>query len=87
MDGDGRDDKLKAERRAFLEKCGRFALVTPPVVTLMLAVSEKTTTKALAASGPTTVTASQSSMILEEPPRPLDRSTGMIDATRLAKDV
>ena len=34
-------DQGKAERRAFLEKCGRFAVVTPPVISLMLAVSDK----------------------------------------------
>jgi len=58
MSQDVRDeDRLKAERRAFLEKCGRFAVVTPPVVTLMLAVSDKA--KAQLATSPvrtTTVT-------------------------------
>jgi hypothetical protein len=40
MTDDVRDDnRLRAERRAFLEKCGRFSVVTPPSVTLMLAVS------------------------------------------------
>ena len=34
-------DIQKSERRAFLEQCGRFAIVTPPVVTLMLSVSDK----------------------------------------------
>ena len=27
------------ERREFLKRCGRFALVTPPAITMMLAVS------------------------------------------------
>ena len=31
-----RDDKLKTERRLFLEKAGRFAAATPPTVALML---------------------------------------------------
>jgi hypothetical protein len=47
-------DRLKADRRSFLEQCGRFAVVTPPVVSLMLATDS--TRKALAASGRTTVT-------------------------------
>ncbi len=47
------DDKLRAERRAFLEQCGRFAAVTPPAVTLMLAVGDKA---AVAASGVTITT-------------------------------
>lgn len=37
-------------RRAFLAKCGKYALVTPPVVTLMLSVSG-TNNYALALSG------------------------------------
>jgi len=44
------DDKLKAQRREFLLQCGRFAVVTPPVVTLMLSVGDKGISKALAAS-------------------------------------
>jgi hypothetical protein len=48
------DERRRAERRAFLEKCGRFSVVTPPVVTLMLAVSGKT--EALATSARTTTT-------------------------------
>jgi hypothetical protein len=48
------DDRHKADRRSFLEQCGRFAVVTPPVVTLMLATDS--TKKALAASGTKTVT-------------------------------
>jgi hypothetical protein len=45
------DARQRAERRAFLEKCGRFSVVTPPVVTLMLAVSGGT--EALATSAKT----------------------------------
>ena len=42
MAGDTRDDdSAEAKRRAFLQGCGRFAIVTPPVVTLMLSVSDK----------------------------------------------
>jgi hypothetical protein len=48
------DDRLRAERRAFLEKCGRFSVVTPPVVTLMLTVGGGS--EALATSGKTTTT-------------------------------
>lgn len=29
------------ERREFLKRCGRFALVTPPAITMMLAASSK----------------------------------------------
>jgi len=47
MDEDGRK---KAERRAFLEQCGRFAVVTPPVVTLMLSVSDKSASAQLITS-------------------------------------
>ncbi len=43
------DEKLKLERRSFLEQCGRFAVATPPVVSLMLASS--TGAKALTTSG------------------------------------
>jgi hypothetical protein len=58
MAGDDAHDaeKLKAARRDFLLQCGRFAVVTPPVVTLMLAVSDKASAKHLAASGITTET-------------------------------
>jgi Hint domain len=47
------DDRQRAERRAFLEQCGRFAAVTAPVVTLMLTVSDK----AAASSTPSSTTA------------------------------
>jgi hypothetical protein len=46
-------ERQKLERRAFLEQCGRFAVVTPPVVSLMLTTGTKA---ALAASGKTTLT-------------------------------
>lgn len=34
-------DKLVEARRRFLASCGKFALATPPVVTLMLADAER----------------------------------------------
>jgi hypothetical protein len=40
-------------RRAFLTKCGKYALITPPVVTLMLSASGKDN-YALALSGSST---------------------------------
>ena len=48
------EERQRAERRAFLEQCGRFSIVTPPVVTLMLAVSGNTA--ALATSAKITTT-------------------------------
>src|SRR5262249_17835219 len=44
------DDELKAARRAFLLQCGRFAVVTPPVVSLMLTVGARASAKNLATS-------------------------------------
>jgi hypothetical protein len=49
------EERLKLERRSFLEQCGRFAVATPPVVSLMLASGTKA---ALAASGSLTITTS-----------------------------
>src|SRR4026208_868183 len=46
----------KSDRGAFLQQCGRFAVVTPPVVTLMLSVSDKALAGNLATSGHTTKT-------------------------------
>ena len=46
----------KSDRRAFLQQCGRFAVVTPPVVTLMLSVGDKALAGNLATSGATTKT-------------------------------
>ena len=43
-----------ADRRLFLEKAGRFAAVTPPVVALMLSASGKA--RAFATSGGTHTT-------------------------------
>ncbi len=43
-----------SDRRLFLEKAGRFAAVTPPVVALMLSASGKA--RAFAASGGTHTT-------------------------------
>jgi hypothetical protein len=52
--------RQRAERRAFLEQCGRFAAVTSPVVTLMLTVSSDeaaaTTTTTTSTKTPTTST-------------------------------
>ena len=53
---DANDKWSKSDRRTFLQQCGRFAVVTPPVVSLMLAVSEKAGAKSLATSGRTTKT-------------------------------
>ena len=59
-------DKLKSERRLFLEKAGRFAAVTPPTVALMLsaaginraqAQSAGTTTSTVTAAPTATATA------------------------------
>ena len=44
-------EDMELARRAFLAKCGKYALVTPPVVTLMLSASGKN--YALALSGST----------------------------------
>lgn len=46
MTRDGNEDD---DRRAFLKTCGRFAAVTPPVMTLLLSTS--LTSKAIARSG------------------------------------
>ena len=35
----GADEQVEASRRAFLAKCGKFAVVTPPVITLLLHTS------------------------------------------------
>jgi hypothetical protein len=51
-----RDQWSKSDRRAFLQQCGRFAVVTPPVVTLMLSVSDKALAGNLATSGHSTKT-------------------------------
>jgi hypothetical protein len=44
-----RDGNENDDRRAFLKTCGRFATVTPPVMTLLLSTS--LTSKAIARSG------------------------------------
>jgi hypothetical protein len=46
-------NKPKTDRRNFLAECGRFAAVTPPVVSLMLSVGEKAQADDLATSGTT----------------------------------
>ena len=43
------DDSQLESRRKFLAKCGKFAIVTPPAITLMLAASRQNF--AVAASG------------------------------------
>jgi len=50
------DERSKSDRRAFLQQCGRFAVVTPPVVSLMLSVSDKALAESLATSGKTKTT-------------------------------
>jgi hypothetical protein len=63
--GDG--DSSESKRRAFLQQCGRFAVATPPVIALMLTVSDRaeavtsakptsTTTTTLTTTTPTTKT-------------------------------
>lgn len=36
---DPRPEELDHERRDFMKRCGRFAVVTPPAMTMMLAVT------------------------------------------------
>ena len=45
------DERSKADRRAFLLQCGRFAVVTPPVVSLLLSVGDKAGAEDLETSG------------------------------------
>ena|SRR6476646_733373 len=90
------EERQRAERRAFLEQCGRFSVVTPPVVTLMLAVSgntaalatsAKTTTTATTTTTPTTNTTSTTttkSLNLHQP-EPIERLAMMIDSMGLMK--
>lgn len=42
-------DSSKQNRRDFLSKCGRFAVITPPAVTMLLSTS--LTSEAIAKSG------------------------------------
>jgi hypothetical protein len=35
-------DKLVEDRRRFLASCGRFAMITPPTMTLLLALGRET---------------------------------------------
>ncbi len=49
------DEAQRAERRAFLKQCGRFGVVTPPVVTLMFTVSDKAKAQLLTSGKTTTV--------------------------------
>jgi hypothetical protein len=43
------DDSSSPDRRDFLKKCGTFAAVTPPAITMLLSTS--LTSKAIAKSG------------------------------------
>jgi hypothetical protein len=45
----GNGTQLDADRRQFLARCGRFAVVTPPAITLLLSTSLNST--AIAHSG------------------------------------
>lgn len=45
----GRDTSLDGDRRKFLAACGKFAVVTPPAVTLLLSTSLNS--EAIAKSG------------------------------------
>ena len=40
-DKNASNDRASLARRRFLLNCGKFAVVTPPVVTLMLSASER----------------------------------------------
>jgi hypothetical protein len=48
-------DKMKSDRRLFLEKAGRFAAVTPPTVALMLSATGVNRAQAQSAGTTTTV--------------------------------
>jgi hypothetical protein len=88
------DDRLRAERRAFLEQCGRFAVVTPPAVTLMLTVSDKavaaasgrttgTTTTTVTTTGPTAPTLGQKTFSPSGPPEQLAMKIDSLGLMRL----
>lgn len=49
-------DKLKSDRRLFLEKAGRFAVVTPPTVALMLSAAGVNRAQAQSAGTTSTTT-------------------------------
>jgi hypothetical protein len=49
-------DKMKSDRRLFLEKAGRFAAVTPPTVALMLSATGVNRAQAQSAGTLTTIT-------------------------------
>ena len=61
-------DKTSAERRLFLEKAGRFAVVTPPTVALMLSATG--VNRAQAQSAGTTTTTSTATVTSTTPPAP-----------------
>ncbi len=54
-----------ADRRLFLEKAGRFAAVTPPVVALMLSASGKARAGAASGGTHTTTTTTTTTTLLE----------------------
>jgi hypothetical protein len=45
------DDAIRAERRAFLAKAGRFAAATPPAILMMLSVTDKAKAQARSNQG------------------------------------
>jgi hypothetical protein len=45
------EDGEEAERRAFLAKCGRFAVVTPPAIAMLLSTSLNANAQAVEQSG------------------------------------
>jgi hypothetical protein len=47
----GTPEKLVEARRRFLATCGKFAVATPPVVTLMLAEAERNYAVAVSGGG------------------------------------
>ena len=46
-----KSDLSSQERRDFIEKCGRFAVVTPPTVALMLAADGRNYAQAFSGGG------------------------------------
>lgn len=46
-------DTAATDRRKFLEACGKFAIVTPPTVTMLLSTSLNSTAVAASAGGQT----------------------------------
>jgi hypothetical protein len=57
------NDKLKSERRLFLEKAGRFAAATPPTIALMLSVGGVNRAQAQSGGSSTTTTVTTSTTV------------------------